>query len=296
MVKPQSRAIFYEMLRSYTSLAKTLNLSQTVRDLNSTRQTVRRHIHQLEKQKGVALFQLKDRQYQLTEAGKASLQEARDLLARGEAWLHNKSSHIRGLSHFSCEIGEDGSDICYHLQQHPLGRLWQDGSAFLQTGFQLWAQARGEIESPALAGVRPYMMVFRQLGDDWICADVGEKSSFSTWFGWEKQRSSVGRGLSDLPSFRDTAQFLVQPFREVMISQSARFDHVFTLAEIKDHTDLVAISYQRLLLGCRFPDGSFALASLVDRTHDIDIKGLDPERAKLMPDEYVMNVDLDLGG
>ncbi len=231
---------------------------------------------------------------QLTEAGKASLQEARDLLVRGEAWLDNRSSHIGGLSHCSCDVGEDGSGICYYLQQHPLGRLWQDGSHLLQAAFQMWAQARGEIESPKLARVRPYMMVFRQLGEDWICADVGEKSSFATWFGWEKQRSSVGCGLSDLPTFRDTAQFLVQPFREVMISQSVRYDHVFTLTQVKDRSDLVAISFQRLLLGCRFPDGSFALASLVYRTRDIDIEGLDPERVKLMPPEYIMDVDLDL--
>jgi len=30
------------------------------------------------------------------------------------------------------------------------------------------------------------------------------------------------------------------------------------------------------LLGCRFPDGSFAMMSMVERNSEIDIPGLDP--------------------
>ena len=52
-------------------------------------------------------------------------------------------------------------------------------------------------------------------------------------------------------------------------------------------------SFQRLLMGCRFPDGSFALASLVDRTRNIEIAGLSDERAQSMPGKYVMNVKID---
>jgi len=40
--------LLYEMVRSFTVLADTLNLSQAVRLLGSTRQTVRRHIAQIE--------------------------------------------------------------------------------------------------------------------------------------------------------------------------------------------------------------------------------------------------------
>jgi len=43
LVQP-SHAILFELLRSFTTLARTLNLSHAVKELRSTRQTVRRHI------------------------------------------------------------------------------------------------------------------------------------------------------------------------------------------------------------------------------------------------------------
>ncbi len=292
MMEPQSQTIFYALLRSYISLAKTLNLSKTVRDLKSTRQTVRRHISLLEQQKGVALFFLKDRQYELTEAGKNSLQEAENLLARADAWINNQSDHINGLAHLAVKPKKPDAGFHYYLQQHPLGRLWQDGSALMQAGFQLWAQAKGEIENPVFAKIRPYLMVFRPHGDDWICADIGEKSSFATWYGWEKQRSSIGRELSDLPGGIDIAKLLTHPFRDVMAHQCLRLDHIFTLGKANDNSDPVPLSYQRLLLGCRFPDGGLALACLEERTRNIQIAGLDHELAQSMPKEFVMNVDV----
>lgn len=292
-MEPQSQTIFYALLRSYISLAKTLNLSQTVRDLKSTRQTVRRHISLLEQQKGVALFYLKDREYKLTEDGRNSLQEAENLLARADLWISNQSDHINGLAHLAFAPKRSGSGFYYYLQQHPLGRLWQDGSALMQTAFQLWAQAKGEIENPAFAKIRPYLMVFRQHGDDWICADIGEKSSFATWHGWEKQRSSIGCEINELPGGIDIAKLLTHQFKDVMTHQCLRLDHVFTLGKVADHSDPVPISYQRLILGCRFPDGGLALACLVDRTRNISILGLDHKLAQSMPKEFIMNVDVD---
>ena len=67
-------------------------------------------------------------------------------------------------------------------------------------------------------------------------------------------------------------------------------DHIHTQLPDKDGKEMVPISYQRLLMGCRFPDGSFALAMLVDRTNNIIIEGLSKEQAGLMPAEFVMDI------
>ncbi|MEP3512466.1 MAG: hypothetical protein ABJN38_11970, partial [Lentilitoribacter sp.] len=40
----ESHALLHEMIRSFTTLARTLNLSHAVKELGSTRQTLRRHI------------------------------------------------------------------------------------------------------------------------------------------------------------------------------------------------------------------------------------------------------------
>lgn len=287
MRKNQSSGLLFELLRSFTTLARTLNLSKSVRELDSTRQTVRRHIGLLEERKGESLFVLEDRQYQLTDAGQRSLPEAKDLLARGEAWLNNQSGHINGLSHI---IFEEDPKFSYYLQQHPLGRLWQDGAPLLQQGFQCWADAKGLIEADAFAPIRPYLVIYRLLENNWICVEVGSKSSYANWQGWHWARSSVGRGLPNLPGGAGFANLLLKPFQEVRDQETLRFDHIHTQLPDKDDKEMVPVSYQRLLLGCRFPDDSFALAMLVNRTHDVSIKNLSDAKVKSMPEEYVMDI------
>ncbi len=288
MVRNQSSAILFELLRSFTTLARTLNLSKAVRELGSTRQTVRRHISLLEESKGESLFLLEDRQYQLTKAGMRSVREAKELLARGEAWLNNQSDHINGLSRI---FFESGPEFTYYRQQHPLGHLWTNSSAFLQAGFKYWAQSKGELENPKFSKIRPYLMILRPLDQDWICVEVGSKSSFATWQGWQWARSSIGRGLPNLPGGEGFANLLVEPFRDVHEHGTVRLDHIHTQLPDKSGEKMIPISYQRLLLGCRFPDDSFALAMLIDRTHSIDIEGLSEEQAKSMPDKYIMKVE-----
>jgi len=288
MVAPQSQSILFELLRSFTMLARTLNLSKAVRELGSTRQTVRRHIRLLEESKGVALFVLEDRQYQLTESGRRSLPEAEELLARGEAWLYNQSDHINGLSRLAYQ---DEAGFPYFLQQHSFGDIWRSGTRLLQLGFQCWADAKGEIETEAFAPIRPYITVFRLLEDDWICAEVGSKSSYATWYGWQAERSSIGRGIANMPGGTGFSKLLSQPFRDVHEHGGGRLDHIHTQLTDEHGRGLIPITYQRLLLGCSFPDGSFALATLIDRTHDIDIEGLSEEKAKSMPVKYIMEVE-----
>jgi len=289
MARTQSQAILFELLRSYTTLAHTLNLSKAVRELGSTRQTVRRHIQLLEEHKGEALFRLEDRQYHLTEAGKRSLREAEDLLARSEAWLNNCSDHVDGLFHLVFDNSE--AELPYFLQQHPLSRLWVDSTPLLQEAFQSWARSKGELESPEFEKIRPYVMVFRRLEEDWICVEIGNKSSYATWYGWRRERSSVGRGVADLPGGTSFANLLAQPFQDVRAQGGVRLDHIHTHLSDEAGENMVPISYQRLLMAFRFPDGSFALAALIDRTHDIAIAGLDSERAKTMPEKFIMKIE-----
>jgi hypothetical protein len=54
------------------------------------------------------------------------------------------------------------------------------------------------------------------------------------------------------------------------------------------------ISFKRLLLGCRYPDNSFALASLVVLSHDLNIQGLSREVIESMPYELQMDLKTSL--
>ncbi|SEP82040.1 helix-turn-helix domain-containing protein [Thalassovita taeanensis] len=286
MSEQQNHALLFELLRSFTTLADTLNLSRAVEKLSSTRQTVRRHISILEQIKGEALFEVEDRQYHLTDAGRRSVREAEDILARGRAWINNEAGHIGGL--YLINRGGDG-DWYYHLQQHPISDIWTSKSRLLKQGIKCWAEAEGDIESPALEPIRPNLMVFRRLEGDWVCAKVGSESSYATWYGWRWELSAIGRKVPSLPGGAALAHLLAQPFEEVRANHGLRYDHVFTQMHRGEDGNMEPISFKRLLMGCRFPDGSFALASLVERSHDLRIEGVSDAQIRLMPENLVMD-------
>ncbi|OZB19903.1 MAG: hypothetical protein B7X55_02070 [Rhodobacterales bacterium 34-62-10] len=273
MKQHSNQALLFEMLRSFVTLADTLNVSRAVQVLGVTRQTLRRHIEILEECRGQALFHVEDRQYRLTDAGSQAVQEARNLLERGRAWLESEAGHREGLFHFSLSR-EDG--YYYHLQQHPIARVWTHESAVMKDAVKAWALSEGQIEHPAFQDVRPYALVFRFLDDHWLCAEVGETSEFARWYGWSWARSSVGRKIDGLPGAGRFNFSAAQSYDELRATQGLRLDHVATQMPHGPDDTMRPICFSRLLLGCRFPDGSFAMMSMVDRDCQIDIPGLDP--------------------
>ena len=132
-------ALLFEMIRSFVTLAATLNLSHAIKDLCSTRQTVRRHISTLEEAMGAPLFFVDDRQYFLTDAGNNALADAKDILARGTTWLRGQSSSIGHLQHLKAKV----DDWDFYQEQQPLGRIWSDNSLLLRETFRAWAMSAG---------------------------------------------------------------------------------------------------------------------------------------------------------
>ncbi|UWP88186.1 helix-turn-helix domain-containing protein [Aliiroseovarius crassostreae] len=280
--------LLYEMMRSFVTLARTLNLSQAVRELNCTRQTLRRHIGLLEEYKGGPLFELTERQYQLTPLGKNSLGEARRLLSRTEAWLNSLTSEQDGLYRMTLQSGPE----TFMLQQHQMSEVWKSGAALIQSGVRIWAGAKGQLECPHFAPLRPYLRIFRPSQDGWICTDVGAESSFATFFGWTWERSSIGRDLCELPGGEAMARLMDEAYGDIRDTHGLRFDHVFTRICRSAGAPPTAMSYHQLLMGCRFPDDSFALACLESRTRDVKIDSLPADMGQEMTEDLVMRVNL----
>jgi hypothetical protein len=277
------------MIRSFTTLARTLNLSHAVKELGSTRQTLRRHISQLEEARGEPLFLVEDRQYQLTEAGERALPEALEILARGNSWLNAKVSHFEGLQHLTTATP---SGWFLDQQQHPLSKIWSYETPIMREAFRAWAMSSGNIEADEMAHVRPYLIVYRYTSERWICVEFGEESFYVKWFGWAKARSSIGQPVGGMPGGADFARMLEQPFLDVQTTQSARLDHVATLVPHEVGGELFPVNYRRLLLGGRFPDGSPALFSLTEPTAEIEIPGLDPSKIATPSADIVLDFDV----
>lgn len=282
---PRYYPLLFEMLRSFTTLAETLNLSHAVKDLGSTRQTVRRHISLLEEMKNGPLFDVTDRQYRLTDLGWKVLPEAHDLLARADGWVRGVSQLIDGLQ-FIQHIKSDGWSF-FQMQQ-PISEAFLSTSPIIRNSIEAWVASGGQLEHPAMAKVRPNLMVYRRSGDDWLCVELGEDSSYVSWFGWADARSSIGRPLGKFPGGQGFARLIEQAHIDVETNQGIRLDHMFTQIPRSLGGDPVPICYERLLLGGRFPDGSFALLSTVRRTYDVKIRGVTDEMLRQMPESLLM--------
>ncbi|MGJ8547093.1 MAG: LysR family transcriptional regulator [Sulfitobacter sp.] len=277
---PHAPALLYEMMRSFTTLARTLNLSHAVEELKSTRQTVRRHIAQLEEMSNDKLFLVQDRHYHLTQHGAEMLPEADELLSRGRLWAAGKSRHVNDLMGFS---HEEPNGWSFYQQQQPLSHMWTNTCRLLPEVMTRWCQCNGQLEHDDFQSVRPYVLVYRDTPHGWLCVEIGEESFYSQWWGWKNARSSVGRNLGEFPGGREFESLLNQAFHEVKANGGVRLDEVVTQIPREEGGAPVPLAYQRLLLGGEFPDGSLALIAVVDRVQEIRIAGLDQSVLDDMP-------------
>ena len=289
--EPRPSTLF-EILRSFTTLANTLNLSETVERLGVTRQTVRRHINALEELKGAKLFELRNRSYSLTEAGAQCRLEAQAILDQTENWLRNRSIRARGKGSLERVTYKDEKGYSFHAQQHHLGRLWVDAPPLLRRAYEAWSRAELQLEHPAMERIKAYRLVYRRLQNSWLCVEIGEHSSYATWLGWEWAKSAVGRFSQDDPVGTDFDSFMSQAYHGVFMTGGARLDHIAGLIPRAREGEAIPARFQRLLVGCRFPDGEPALALFVARTNKVEIPGLPPEEIPEMAADLLMEDDI----
>lgn len=273
-----NQPLLFEMIRSFTTLADTLNLSHAVAQLNSTRQTVRRHISQLEELRGEELFRTRDRRYELTEAGEAALPEARELLMHAKVWSRGQTGMRGSLQYLQAQVG----DLVFYQQQQPMGDIWRDESLLLRETYRAWVMGAGEIESPHLEHVRPYLMVYRNSDSGWIVVEFGNRSAYVDWFGVDYARSSIGRPIARLPAGEEFGRMLDQSFLDIETTQTARLDHVYTRMPARDNPTQATMAYQRLMMAGFFPDRSPAVMTLVVPTINVNIAALEEAQRAAM--------------
>lgn len=282
----------YDILRSFTTLATTLNLSETVEKLGVTRQTVRRHINTLEELKGVSLFELRNRSYTLTDAGAQCLLEAEAILDQTESWLYDRSRRSRAKGALERITYTDDLGYSFHAQQHHLGRLWVDAPPLLRRSFEAWSRAALQLEHPEMEVIKPYRLVYRRLQNSWLCVEIGESSSYATWLGWEWAKSAIGRFSQDDPAGTEFDNFMSQAYHGVFETGSARLDHIAGMIPHSRNGVAFPFRFQRLLIGCVFPDGEPALALVVARTNRVEISGFDLREVPEMPAEFLMEEEI----
>lgn len=290
MKKRHLPANLYSVLRSFLRLAETLNLSKTTDDLQITRQSVRRHVDQLEELSGTPLFTHEHNQYGLTPAGTRWMSEISTLMGQFDILFGTSSRMVNGMPSVKITISDEHR---FYAQQHPIVRIWDDGTPpLIKRGFEAWALGKSALDHEAMQTVRPYLLVYRQLRSEWVCTEVGEKSSYATWLGTTWAKSAIGQAYDDDPIKSQADQFMLKAHNTVSRTGAPWYDHISTKFPRRESGELVPVNYQKLVLPCHFPNGSPAVAVLVARTDNVSIEGLSSSDIPVTPAEELMEFDI----
>ncbi len=289
---PTSTAITFDMLRAFDVLAQTLNLSDTAEQLGVTRQTARRHISDLESFLGGPLFGLQRQSYVLTQRGKCSLPGARSMLRQAERWSRGELLSAGGLQHLEYARFESGDGSRYFCQQHPVSTISLSGTPLLRQTLKAWGAALAQIEAPEMADMRPFLAVYRRSHEGWVCVEIGEDSTYARWFGWTWAKSAVGRLSDEDHAGNSYNSFIADAYDRIHGEGGVRYDHTFAYLPRENSEHPVPVTFQRLLMGCVFPDGEPALAVLTSVTEKVNILGLNAEEKESVSRELLQEFEV----
>ena len=283
-------SVFFDMLRSFVTVAETLKINRSVESLGVSRQTIRHHLNDLERLTGETLFETKDRQYQITKAGEDYLGAAKHLIANANNWVEGNLGFTNLLE--SIAAPDNGDGFFYYSKQHPLTSVWKTGLPLIRSGIDCWVQSQGKIEHPEFQKIRPFLLIFRKNRNRWVCTFVGEESSFATWLGLVWAKSAVGSSLDDDDGASLDAQFTIRTYNLTAETGTPRFDHVYGAFAREEGGMMTPVSFQRLIFPCILPDGEPIISVLVARTNRVQIDALEGKEFSKLPKEELMEYEV----
>lgn len=276
------------MLRAYVCMSRHLNLSKTCQELGATRQTVRRHLTDLERIKGEQLFKVMDRQYQLTPYGQASLDGAKSLLLHLDTWSGESSLTKKFSQGLESSRYVDAEGREFFSQQHSVSKVALNGLPLVKSAFVAWGNAETRIEHQAMEAIRSYSVIYRKGPAGWVFVDIGTESAYAKWFGWAWSRSAIGKLMNEDNVGDEFNEFISGAYSRIYDEGGVRLDHLFAHLP-KDGGDPLPVTFQRLLLGCVFPDGTPGLSVLAVITEQVEIDALESEQRPSIPEDLVMD-------
>ncbi|MGI9352061.1 MAG: helix-turn-helix domain-containing protein [Rhizobiaceae bacterium] len=279
---------FFEMIRSYVAFADTLNLVEASKQLNLTRQTIHRHIKDLQELKGEIFFDRVGNKFVLTSEGKKAWTEAKSLLVHSSQWLQGGYSVD---TEFSKKIFADDDEYLF-IQEHPLIDVWHISPPLIQEGLKCWVEANGQLEHRLMKKIRPYLILFREHQNRWLCIEVGDKSSIASWLGWKWAKSAIGTFLDTSEIVSKNGRQMTDGYQNAAASGGVCYEHICARLPRHSSDKLHPVNYQRLTFSFLLPNYEKVLASLVVRTNNIAIDGVDLSIIPKMPEEYLMEFSI----
>ncbi|MEM6888562.1 MAG: LysR family transcriptional regulator [Pseudomonadota bacterium] len=280
------------MLRAFVVLSRTLNLTKTCDELGATRQTVRRYITDLEAIKGEALFKVEDRQYQLTPFGKASIADAKSILRQLDSWSGQSSLTRQSSQWLENSRYVDAQGREYFSQQHAISKIALDGLPLLRTALASWGKSETQIEADAMQKIRPYTVLYRKGSSGWVFVEIGTQSAYARWFGWAWSKSAIGKLMQEDNAGDEYNEFIAGAYSRIYSDGGVRLDHLHVHLPRDGSDQPIPVGFQRLLLGCVFPDGTPGLSVLALITDKTDIDALKEKDIPGSPPDLIMDAEM----
>jgi hypothetical protein len=113
---------------------------------------------------------------------------------------------------------------------------------------------------------------------------IGKESAYARWFGWAVSKSAIGRLISDDNIGDEYDEFTGGAYSRIYDEGGVRLDHIYAHLP-KNGGEPQPGTFQRLLLGGVFPDGTPGLIIVSAITEQVEIDALsEVERPKLTAD------------
>lgn len=226
-------SLLYGYVRSFVSLAFTGDVEVAARSQGQTRQTVKRHILELENLLETALFEQVGARSRLTEMGALWLPRAQEFSELASAFLNRK-----GLN-----------DAEYRSTQIPLRMLLNDGTNSQQLRhFALcWMEGEKSICSGWFEEFSSSCIVYRRIHGAWGARSIGSKSAFRLWYGAEMAQQSEGKTLENMASGDDLGGEVNFLLDSVYTRGGLHFSEVACKLDKPGSAFRVPVLYQRLI-------------------------------------------------
>ena len=144
-----------------------------------------------------------------------------------------------------------------------------------------WGNAETQIEHEAMEAIRPYSVLFRKGPAGWVFVDVGPEFRLCEVVRLDLVQSAIGKLMNEDDVGDEFNEFIAGAYSRIYHEGGVRLRSPIRL-RVEGRWRSSAGTFQRLLLGCVFPDGTPGLIVLAVITRQVEIDALDP--AEDIPD------------
>ncbi len=225
--------LLFGYLRSFVKLAYAGDIRRVAQDLDTSRQTVARHIHELENMLNADLFH---------ELGVSSR-----LTERGVLWLPRALEICELARDFSLRCGANPAD--YQSTQLPLRMLFKDeaSSSLLRSFVRKWELSETkDTACSCFDDFRDCWIIYERRGGRWASREIGANSAFAQFYGTDFVRP--GMGLDEMAGADDMHDEVCFLLDSLYTRGGVHFSEVSCRAAKPGTQERQSILYQRALV------------------------------------------------